>query len=158
MKNFSTKAEEEPIIGNFHLGLKYDVNIWTSNRYCGVFTCKEEKEGVLTGRDSQSGKRGHVEIVIVLTDSIFLILEPDSKIKNVARLMAWATLASIEQIRRNTDIPDSVTFVWRKVDERDPWQLTVTIKHSQDCINMLTRHLKNLGINTNKNYEKRRKI
>ena len=41
-------------------------------------------------------KKGFVEILIVVTESMFLIMEPDTKIKNVARLVAWATLASIE--------------------------------------------------------------
>ena len=56
------------------------------------------------------------------------------------------------------DKPDSVTFIWRKIDDRDPWQLTVVIKHSQDCINMVVRYLKTLEIGMKKGYEKRRKI
>ena len=71
-----------------------------------------------------------VEITIVVTESLFLLLEPDHKIRNVAKLMAWASLASLEQMRRNLENPDCVTFVWRKVDERDQWQLTVMIANS----------------------------
>lgn len=122
MKTFQQKGEEEEIIGRFHLGLQYDVNIWTSNRYCGVFSSKEEKDfSPVTSRDSGSLKKGPDELLLVITETVFLIMEPDSKIKNVARLVAWATLASIEQIKRNMEKLDSVTFVWRKVDERDPW-------------------------------------
>lgn len=37
-----------------------------------------------------------MEVIIVITETVFLILEPDHKIKNVARLVAWGTIASIE--------------------------------------------------------------
>lgn len=60
-----------------------------------------------------------IDKFIVITDSVFLLLEPDHKIKNVARLVAWATLPSLEQIRRNLDNTDYVTFIWRQVDDRD---------------------------------------
>jgi len=53
----------------------------------------------------------------VVTESILLFLEPDHKIKNVARLIAWFTLPSLEQIRRNMDSPDSISFIWRKLEE-----------------------------------------
>lgn len=43
LKTQQKTLEELSVIGQFHLGLKYDVNIWTSNRTCGVFTCHEEK-------------------------------------------------------------------------------------------------------------------
>jgi hypothetical protein len=71
------------------------------------------------------------------------MLEPDHKIKNVARLIAWATLPSLEQIRRNLDNPDSVTFIWRKVDEKDPWSLSVVMQNANECLNLIVKHLKN---------------
>ena len=86
------------------------------------------------------------------------MLEPDHKIKNVARLVAWATLPSLEQIKRNLDFPDSITFVWRKIDEKDPWQLSVIMQNANECLNFIVRHLKRQGLIVNKNYEKKRKI
>lgn len=32
------------MIGRFHLGRLYDLNIWLSNQNCGVFPCQEEKD------------------------------------------------------------------------------------------------------------------
>jgi hypothetical protein len=37
-----------------------------------------------------------IDIFIVVSESAFLVLEPDHKIKNVARLVAWANLAALE--------------------------------------------------------------
>lgn len=81
----------------------------------------EEKDPTIgiSNRNSRNLRKQMVEIIVVVTESIFLMLEPDHKIRNVAKLMAWASLASLEQMRRNLENPDSVTFVWRKVDERD---------------------------------------
>ena len=36
------------------------------------------------------------DIFVVVTETVFLQLEPDHKIKNVAKLVAWATLPSLE--------------------------------------------------------------
>jgi len=41
-------------------------------------------------------KKGLIDIYVVVTESVFLVLEPDHKIKNVARLVAWATLPALE--------------------------------------------------------------
>lgn len=38
------EAEASKMLGKFHLGLQYDMNIWHSNQACGVFPCQEEKE------------------------------------------------------------------------------------------------------------------
>lgn len=32
------------MIGKYHLGLQYDMNIWLQNPSCGIFPCQEEKE------------------------------------------------------------------------------------------------------------------
>jgi hypothetical protein len=53
------------------------------------------------------------DIVIVVTESVFLVLEQDHKIKNVARLVAWANLAALEQIKRNVEAKTQVKFIWR---------------------------------------------
>lgn len=41
------------------------------------------------------------DVIVVVTDGFFLYLEPDQKIKSVARLLGWASLQSLEQIKRN---------------------------------------------------------
>ncbi len=74
---------------------------------------------------TQEKRKAYSDVYIVVTESVFLVLEPDHKVKNVARLISWATLPSLEQLRRNLDNSDYLTFQWRKVDHRDPWILDV---------------------------------
>ena len=83
------------MIGQFHLGLQYDMNIWLQNSQCGIFPCKEEKENVVTGNGSVK-RKGYIDVYTVVTESTLLYLEPDHKIKNVTRLIAWFTLPSLD--------------------------------------------------------------
>lgn len=79
-------------VGKFHLGLQYDMNIWTQNQQCSIFPCQEEKEGFL----GNSKRKALMDMFTIVTESLLLYLEPDHKIKNVARLVAWFTLPALE--------------------------------------------------------------
>lgn len=104
------------MIGQFHLGMQYDMNIWLQNPQCGVFPCKEEKENLVAQQGSVK-RKGYIDIYTVVTESILLYLEADHKIKNVARLIAWFTLPSLEQIKRNMDNTDQISFIFRKLED-----------------------------------------
>lgn len=71
------------------------MNIWSQNAQCGIFQCKEEKENIPIGNGSVK-RKGYIDVYTVVTESILLYLEPDHKIKNVTRLIAWFTLPSLE--------------------------------------------------------------
>ena len=104
------------MVGKFHLGLQYDMNIWHQNQVCGVFPCKEEKE--LMATPTQGKRKGFINVFTIVTESVLLYLEPDNKIKNVARLTGWFTLPSLEQIKRSVEQPDSLMFVYRPLHKR----------------------------------------
>ena len=40
-----------------------------------------------------------LDIYLVITENILIMLKTDSKIKNVAKLLAWASLPAIERIK-----------------------------------------------------------
>jgi hypothetical protein len=103
-------------------------------------------------------KKGFIDVFSVVTDNVFLLLEPDHKVKNVARLVAWATLPSLEQIKRHVNRPDSVTFIWRNIDDRRQWVLSLQMQNAHECITMIVKHLKKSGLVVNKGYEKKPKI
>jgi hypothetical protein len=94
-----------------------------------------------------------------VTDSVLLYLEPDHKIKNVAKLIAWFSLPALEQIKRNLDNPDSISFIWRQVDTTaKQLEFRMIMQNANECVNMIVKHLKKQGLIVNKNYEKKRKI
>jgi hypothetical protein len=83
-----------------------------------------------------------VDVYTVVTESVLLYLEPDHKIKNVARLVAWFTLPALEQIKRNLDNPDSISFIWRKVDDYDALEFKMIMQNANECVNLIVKHLK----------------
>jgi hypothetical protein len=94
----------------------------------------------------------------VVTESVFLVLEPDHKIKNVARLVAWANLAALEQIKRNVEAKSNVQFIWRQLEEKEQWILSVVLYNVNECITLLSSHLNRLGLTVKKVFEKKKKI
>lgn len=62
-------------------------------------------------------RKGYIDVYTVITESLLLYLEPDHKVKNVARLVAWFTLPSLEAVKRNMEAPNSISFVWRKLED-----------------------------------------
>ena len=108
--------------------------------------------------DKPLPKKTLVDAFVVITETVFLLLEPDHKIKNVARLIACASLPSLEQVRRNIERPDNLQFVWRKVDEKEQWILNIIVPSAHELLNKLAVQLKHLGANLNRVYEKKRKI
>ena len=150
-------------IGKFHLGLQYDMNIWQGSsdpeqqQTCAVFPCKEEKESAPPGGPK---RKGYIDVYTVITESLLLYLEPDHKVKNVARLIAWFTLPALETVKRNMENATSITFTWRKLEdsgEHKP-EFKLVMQNSADCVALLMKNLKNLGIGVSKVYEKKRKI
>ena len=47
-----------------------------------------------------------IEIYLVITETVLIMLKPDSKIKNVAKLLAWASLPAIERINHSLTAND----------------------------------------------------
>ena len=156
------------LVGVFHLGIKYDIGNWLSNRGCGIFRCQEERDpdpakGVKshTYHDRYglicNSYNTHLGRYIVVSESIFLVLERD--IKNIAKLLTYATIQSLERIKRNLDQPDTVTFYWRKTEgQKEAWTFKAIMENGNECINMITKYMKLLGVHVQKNYEKKRRI
>lgn len=109
-----SQEDEVKSIGKWHLGAKYNIEEWGFS-----FKAREEK-------DTGSGVE-YLDRFIAVCENSFFLFEPDTSIKNTARLISVATLCSLERVIRNLDMPESVTLGFRKIDEREPWTLKVEI-------------------------------
>jgi len=49
-----------------------------------------------------------IDIYLVITENILIMLKTDSKIKNVAKLLAWASLPAIERINHSLPANDQI--------------------------------------------------
>lgn len=105
------------MIGRFHLGLNYDMLNWLSNGFCRVFPCQQEQEKIVKvnnqavkGKKDEKAKKPErkkmIDIYLVVTENHIMMLKTDSKIKNVAKLLAWASLPSIERINHSLTAND----------------------------------------------------
>lgn len=60
------------------------------------------------------------------------------------------------------DNPNSISFIWRKLEDAGvgdhQLEFKMTMQNSTDCINLIVKHLKAAGVVVNKGYEKKRKI
>lgn len=158
--------ETLPMIGKFYLGLPYDYQqIWMQNQSSkgtggsnsqskdsrardsgvAIYPCSQEKEFFSKNQQGQKVKRrAIIDVYIVISESIFLVLEPEQKMKGIGKLVSWGTLPTIDNIQRNLDNPDFLTISWRKVDHKEPWILSILLpNNANDCVSLILKHLKN---------------
>lgn len=105
--------ERKEMIGRFHLGLNYDMLLWLSNGFCRVFPCQQEQEVLVKiknkeGQIKKQERKTMIDIYLVITENVLIMLKTDSKIKNVAKLLAWASLPAIERINHSLTANDQI--------------------------------------------------
>jgi hypothetical protein len=88
-----------------------------------------------------------------------LYLKSDEKLKNVSKLVGWFSLGALEQIKRNLDNPDSITFLWRSPtgEEEDKAEYRLIMQNANECVNLIVKSLKKQGLQVVKNYEKKQR-
>ncbi len=127
------------MLGGFHLGKRYDMNIWQSSNHSPVFPCQWERE-VKLSKVSTIYKT--TDLSTVVTDTGFVLyLKPDKKLKNISKLVGWFSLPALEQIKRNLDNPDSVTFIWRSEDAEDDEKpvYRLLMQNANECVNLIVK-------------------
>ena len=97
-----------------------------------MFPCQQELEVTVKVKDKTTGqmqkrvKKNMVDIYLVVTETVLLMLKTDTKIKNVAKLLAWASLPALEKIKHSLEANDQITLQWRPTAEgRKPWVVNV---------------------------------
>jgi hypothetical protein len=98
-----------------------------------------------------------IDIYLVVTENVLIMLKTDTKIKNVAKLLAWASLPALERINHSLTANDQITMRFRSIEGRKPWVLNVLMnQNSNECISLIVKHLKREGVIVNKEFEKKR--
>ena len=57
-------------------------------------------------------------LYMVISESAYLLLEPDEKRKNLCTLTLYASLYSLIKIERDLDTPNKLIFHWRRPDHK----------------------------------------
>ena len=79
-----------------------------------ICPCSQEKEFVTLNQKGEKVKKRVVyDVYIVISEEVFLLLEPETQMKGIGKLISWGTLATIDSIKRSFDNSDYITLVWR---------------------------------------------
>ena len=122
-----------------------------------VYTCKEQDDS--GGHDPQTT---YHDRRVVITQSCLLIFKPMISPSH-GQLEFWATLQSLERIRRNLNNPTIVALQWRmKSAEQQPSVTILKIGDSKEqvdeFIQCVVTRMKEMGVAYQKNVNKNHKI
>jgi len=62
---------------------------------------------------------------MVISESAFLLLEPDNKLRNLCTLIVYASLSALESLERDLETPNKITLNWYVA--RHKVTLTITL-------------------------------
>eukprot|EP00826_Nyctotherus_ovalis_P034794 TRINITY_DN2926_c0_g2_i12.p1 TRINITY_DN2926_c0_g2~~TRINITY_DN2926_c0_g2_i12.p1 ORF type:complete len:182 (-),score=42.38 TRINITY_DN2926_c0_g2_i12:284-829(-) len=79
---------------------------------------------------------------VVVTESAWLLFAE----KDTATLKAWATLYTLNALKRNLDMPCVVHFVWTKPDRSETFEQEFYIEEAKECVEKIVDKLKRLGV------------
>lgn len=73
-----------------------------------MFPCQQEVELQLTSKGKKTGKvrKQMIDTYLVVTEHNLMMLKTDTKIKNVAKLQAWGSLAALQKINHSLTAND----------------------------------------------------
>ena len=173
--NVINQKQDEPILtqvfGRYMLESMYDLSQYNDtvdengvvypskySQTCRVFKAKEQDE-----MDPQNKLHDRF---LVVTHTCLLILSKVNHPKKqyLAQLEFWATLQSLERIRRNMNCPNIVALQWRKNDpDIDIQEVNVLqvgeVKQQIDAfIECIVARMKSMGVAYKKNIKKNYKI
>jgi len=102
------EEDNDRFFGRYHLGSYYELSMWSQKN---GYACEEQDEA----DPSVFYKR-----FVVLTEISILLFEPrighEHETQKQGLLVAWATLLSLDSLKRYTERPNVVTFNWRLLE------------------------------------------
>lgn len=118
------------VFGKYHLESIYDLSHFFDtkdqssqiakgkySKTCKVFKCQEQ--------DDMDPQNEFHEMYAIVTNTCLLVLSPVRGTQFLAQLEFWATLQSLERIRRNMNNPNICACQWRVYEENRLPQVTV---------------------------------
>lgn len=121
--------------GIFHLGSPYYLETWDQKDSMGTFYCMEI--------DSKTAKVK--ERMIVVTHTSILELEINDQTPGIGYLVSWATLQSLNAIKRSKKEHDKITFEWRRIGDNPPCAQYFKVPQANEMIELISRNMQKLG-------------
>jgi hypothetical protein len=128
-------------IGTYHLGHIYDLEDFLLLESVACFPAREIMTIKLSNPDRY----------VVITESNFLNFELQDKKKNTIKLISWANLQSLLNIKRKKEDESSVVFTWRDKSKNDGVTQTFQIEDSNKAVEIIISNMKRFGVKVSKN-------
>ena len=69
-----------------------------------IYPCIQEREYETKNQQgAKLKKQVRIDVYIVISEQVFLVLEPEPKMKGIGKLVSWGTLPTIDNIKRVMD-------------------------------------------------------
>jgi ubiquitin-protein ligase len=128
--------------GKFHLGSPYSLEIWSQKEGMGVLLCTEkDMKNVNYIKDR----------AIAVTHTVILVFELNEENPGIGYLLSWATLQSLNLIKRSRQDPERLTFEWRQIGDSPPCCQEFRVPQASDLIDLITRNMKKVWAINKKN-------
>ena len=97
------------------------------------------------------------QLYMVISESVFLLLEPGSEWKNLSTLILYANLYALERIERDLDTPNKITFYWNVQSYKvivvllqEHYKQELYVDKANYCISHLLAQVDKLGISSDR--------
>ncbi|OMJ69621.1 hypothetical protein SteCoe_32600 [Stentor coeruleus] len=128
--------------GKFHLGNPYHLEIWGKKESMGTYYSLEI--------NPKTGKTGKERIVVV-THTVFLQFDLNNQFPGIGHLDSWATLQSLNTIKRSRQEPDKITFEWKQIGDSPAYSQHYKIAQASELIDLVSRNMQKIGAIVKKN-------
>jgi hypothetical protein len=122
--------------GKFHLGSPYLLDLWYGKELMSYFYCTE---------NDLNNTRYMKERMIVVTHTLILIFELNTQIIDVGYLISWATLQSLNSIKRAINESDRLTFEWKKIGENPAFCQQFKVPQANQLIDLISANIKRIN-------------
>lgn len=128
-KNLSSQE-----FGQFHLSSPYYLESWERKSQMSTFYCTE------TTSSSQRQEK-----ILVLTHTTILILDLNPQYPGIGFLVSWATIQSLNSIRRSIKQNDKLTLEWKQMGDNSAYTQVLTFNKPNEFIELLSKNMQKNG-------------
>ena len=83
--------------------------------------------------------------IIVVTHTVILILELNPEHPGIGYLISWATLQSLNTIKRSLTESDRITLEWKKIGENPAYFQQFKIPTANEFVDLISRNMQKIG-------------
>jgi len=141
--------EQSQLLGQYHLGHTYNLEDFLSMDSLIVFPAKE----------ITNNKQGNNERYIIIAESYFLNFESVDKKKNTIKLLAWAHVQSIANIKKNKENDKTLVFTWHDQTKKDGYSQNIfVVEEAKQLIDTIVKMGQKYGVKVSKTVKKEKDL